>query len=139
MPVSVGDVVDGTVTGITNFGAFIQLPEGKSGLVHISEISHDYVEKVTDHLKKEQKVRVKILSISNEGKISLSIRQAKPKTTKPVEIEWNKPDDKQKYMSFEDKMNKFLKDSNEKQDQLKTRDNRRSSGMKQRKMSGIEL
>ena len=48
MPVSVGEVVDGTVTGITNFGAFIQLPGGKSGLVHISEISHDYVEKVAD-------------------------------------------------------------------------------------------
>ena len=139
MPVSVGEVVDGTVTGITNFGAFIQLPEGKSGLVHISEISHDYVEKVSDHLKKDQKVRVKILSISDEGKISLSIRQAKPKTTKPVEIEWNKTDDKQKYMSFEDKMNKFLKDSSEKQDQLKTRDNRRSSGIKPKKMSGIDL
>ena len=41
MPLSVGEVVDGTVTGITNFGAFIQLPEGKSGLVHISEISQD--------------------------------------------------------------------------------------------------
>ncbi|MBU5425506.1 S1 RNA-binding domain-containing protein [Tissierella pigra] len=138
MPVSVGAVVDGTVTGITNFGAFIQLPEGKSGLVHISEISHDYVEKVTDHLKKDQKVKVKVLSISNEGKISLSIRQAKPKTTKPVEIEWNKPDDKMKHMSFEDKISKFLKDSNEKQDQLKTRDSSRRS-TKPKKMSGMDV
>ncbi len=48
MSIAVGKVVDGTVSGITNFGAFIQLPEGKSGLVHISEISHDYVEKVAD-------------------------------------------------------------------------------------------
>ncbi len=137
MPVSVGEVVDGTVTGITNFGAFIQLPEGKSGLVHISEISHDYVEKVGDYLKKDQKVKVKVLSIK-DGKISLSIRQAKPKTNKPVEIEWNKPDDKQKFMSFEDKMNKFLKDSNEKMDQLKTRDNRKSSGLKPKKTNGVE-
>lgn len=137
MPVSVGEVVDGTVTGITNFGAFIQLPEGKSGLVHISEISHDYVEKVADYLKKDQKVKVKVLSIK-DGKISLSIRQAKPKTNKPVEIEWNKPDDKQKFMSFEDKMNKFLKDSNEKMDQLKTRDNRKSSGLKPKKTNGVE-
>ena len=52
MPVTVGKVVEGTVTGITNFGAFVQLSEGKSGLVHISEISDDYVEKVTDYLKK---------------------------------------------------------------------------------------
>ncbi len=138
MPLSVGEVVDGTVTGITNFGAFIKLPEGKSGLVHISEISQDYVEKVSDCLKKDQKVKVKILSISEEGKISLSIRQAKPKVVKPAEIEWNKVDDKQKYMSFEDKLNKFLKDSSEKQDQLKTRDTRRSSGIKQKKMSGLE-
>jgi len=137
MPVSVGEVVDGTVTGITNFGAFIQLPEGKSGLVHISEISHDYVEKVADYLKKDQKVKVKVLSIK-DGKVSLSIRQAKPKTNKPIEIEWNKPDDKQKFMSFEDKMNKFMKDSNEKMDQLKTRDNRKSSGIKPKKTNGVE-
>lgn len=138
MTVSVGAVVDGTVTGITNFGAFIQLPGGKSGLVHISEISHDYVEKVADYLKKDEKVKVKVLSISKEGKISLSIRQAKPKTNKPVEIEWNKPDDKQKFMSFEDKLNKFLKDSGEKHDQIKTRDNRKSSGIKPKKIGAEE-
>ncbi len=127
MPVSVGEVVEGIVTGITNFGAFIQLPGGKSGLVHISEISHEYVEKVTDYLKKDQKIKVKVLSINDDGKISLSIRQAKPKTNKPVEIEWNKQDEIQKGMSFEDKLNMFFKDSGEKMDQLKTRDSRRNS------------
>lgn len=125
MPITVGKVVEGTVTGITNFGAFVQLPGGDSGLVHISEISDDYVEKVTDYLKKDQKVKVKILSISKDGKISLSIRQAKPKTTNPIEIDWNKADEKQKHMSFEDKLSQFLKDSNEKQDQLKMREGRR--------------
>lgn len=139
MPVSVGEIVEGTVTGITNFGAFIQLPEGKSGLVHISEISHDYVEKVADYLKKDQKVKVKVLSVSKEGKISLSIRQAKPKTNKPVEIEWNKPDDKQKFMSFEDKLNSFLKDSNERMNQIKTRDSRKSSGIKGKKAGSMDL
>ena len=139
MPVSVGEIVEGTVTGITNFGAFVQLPEGKSGLVHISEISHDYVEKVADYLKKDQKVKVKVLSVSKEGKISLSIRQAKPKTNKPVEIEWNKPDEKQKFMSFEDKLNIFLKDSNEKMNQIKTRDTRKSSGIKTKKAGSTEL
>ena len=139
MPVSVGEVIDGNVTGITNFGAFVQLPEGKSGLVHISEISHDYVEKVADYLKKDQKVKVKILSISKEGKISLSIRQAKPKTNKPVEIEWNKTDDKQRTMSFEDKLNSYLKDSNEKMNQIKTRDTRRSIGLKPKKTGSAEV
>ena len=132
MPVTVGKVVEGTVTGITNFGAFVQLPGGKSGLVHISEISDDYVEKVTDYLKKDQKVKVKILSISKDGKISLSIRQAKPKTNNPIEIDWNKTDERQKHMSFEDKLSTFLKDSNEKQDQLKVREGRRGPGQKYR-------
>jgi len=139
MSVVVGEIVDGTVTGITNFGAFVQLPEGKSGLVHISEISHDYVEKVVDYLKKDQKVKVKVLSISKEGKISLSIRQAKPKSNKPVEIEWIKEDEKQKSMNFEDKLNKFLKDSNEKMDQIKTRDGRKSIGMKSKKTGNVDL
>ena len=132
MSVSVGEIVEGTVTGITNFGAFVQLPGGKSGLVHISEVSHDYVEKVSDYLKKGEKIKIKVLSISQDNKISLSIRQAKPKSTQPVEIEWNKPDNTQKGLSFEDKMNKFLKDSNERHDQLKSRDNKKSSGVKPR-------
>lgn len=128
MPVSVGEIVEGTVTGITNFGAFIQLPEGKSGLVHISEVSHDYVEKVSDYLKKDQKVKVKVLSISADGKISLSVRQAKPKTSKPVEIDWSRQEERQRSMSFEDMLNSYLKDSNEKMDQIKTKDGRKSFG-----------
>lgn len=127
MPVSVGEIIEGTVTGITNFGAFVQLPEGKNGLVHISEISHDYVEKVGDYLKRNEKIKVKVLSITSDGKISLSIRQAKPKTKKPVEIDWDKTEDVQKHMSFEDKLNYFLKDSNDKMDQLKSREPKRSS------------
>lgn len=139
MTVSVGKIVEGTVTGITNFGAFVQLPEGKSGLVHISEISHDYVEKVSDYLKKGEKIKIKVLSISSDNKISLSIRQAKPKSTQPVEIEWNKTDSTQKGLSFEDKMNKFLKDSNERHDQLKSRDNKKSSsGSSPRNAGGMD-
>lgn len=127
MPVSEGKVVKGTVTGITNFGAFVEIEEGKSGLVHISEISHDYVEKVSDYVKKGQKVKVKILSVSDDGKISLSMRQAQAKSSQPSQINWNSSDDTQKHMSFEDKMNSFLKQSSERHDQLKTRDNRKSS------------
>ncbi len=128
MPVTVGKVVEGTVTGITNFGAFVQLPEGKTGLVHISEISDDYVEKVSDYLKKNEKVKVKVLSIDKEGKISLSIRQAKPKNTNPVEIDWGKTDEKQKRLSFEDKLSQFMKESNERQDQLRSRETRKGYG-----------
>ncbi len=125
MPITVGKVVEGTVTGITDFGAFVQLPGGKSGLVHISEISDDYVKRVADYLRKDQKVKVKILSISQDGKVSLSIRQAKPKSSNPIEIDWNRNDEKQRNMSFEDKLSKFLRESSEKQDMLKMRESRR--------------
>lgn len=138
MSIAVDEVVEGTVTGITNFGAFVKLPEGKTGLVHISEISEDYVEKVSDYLKKDQKVKVKILSISKEGKISLSIRQAKPKSNMPIEIDWDDVDNKQKGMSFEDKLSSFLKESNERQDQLKSRESKRASS-KSRGKSGISF
>src|SRR5699024_8315470 len=130
MPVIVGEVVEGTVTGITNFGAFVQLAKGKTGLVHISEISDDYVEKVSDYLKKNEKVKVKVLSVTKEGKISLSIRQAKPKTTNPVEVDWGKTDERQKYLSFEDKLSNFMKESSERQDQLKSRESRKGYGNK---------
>ncbi len=127
MPVAEGKVIEGTITGITNFGAFVELTEGKSGLVHISEISHDYVEKVSDYVKKGDKVKVKVLSVSDDGKISLSMRQAKPKSNQPVQIDWNKPESTQRGMSFEDKISNFMKESSERHDQLKTRDNRRTS------------
>ena len=132
MPIAVGKVVEGTVTGITNFGAFVELPGGKSGLVHISEISDDYVKKVSDYLRKDQKIKVKVLSMSDDGKVSLSIRQAKPKTNNPIEIDWNNIDKKQESMSFEDKLSIFLKESSEKQDSLKTRDNKRGYGQRSR-------
>lgn len=123
MSVSVGSVVEGMVTGITNFGAFVDLPDGKSGLIHISEISHNYVEKVSDHLKKDQKCKVKVLSIGKDGKISLSMKQAQAPSNKPPEVNFS--DNSQKGLTFEDKLNRFLKDSNEKMDQMKSRDNRR--------------
>lgn len=139
MPVKVGNVVEGTVASITNFGAFIQLPGGETGLVHISEISEDYVKKVSDYLKKNQKVMVKVLAVDDDGKISLSIRQAKPKkksSTQPIEIDWmNRSNQKHQKLSFEEKISKFLKESSERQEQLKTRETKRSNGFKNRTIS----
>lgn len=130
MPVKVGNVAEGIVTGITNFGAFIQLAEGETGLVHISEVSDDYVKDIHNYLKKSQKVKVKVLSVE-KGKISLSIRQAKPKTNNPGEIDWsNKSDQKMKRMSFEDKLSSFLKESTERQDQIKSRDSKKGMSSK---------
>ncbi len=76
MEIEVGQIVKGKVTGITNFGVFVDLGEGKSGLVHISEISQTYVSDVNEYVKENDTVTMKVLSISEEGKISLSIKRA---------------------------------------------------------------
>ena len=78
MELSVGSIVDGKVTGITKFGAFVALPEGKSGLVHISEIAYSYVNEVSDHLHEGQEVKVKIIGIDQANRINLSIKQVTP-------------------------------------------------------------
>ena len=75
MAVEVGSKVQGKVTGITNFGAFVELPEGITGLVHISEVADSYVKDVNDHLKVGDQVEVKVIS-EKEGKIALSIKKA---------------------------------------------------------------
>lgn len=76
MSIEVGNKVSGKVTGITNFGAFIDLGGGKTGLVHISEISDTFVKEIKDVLKVGDEVTVKVMSIADDGKIGLSIRKA---------------------------------------------------------------
>lgn len=71
-----GEIYDGKVTGITNFGAFIKLSNGESGMVHISEVASTYVKDIKDHLTEGQDVKVKVLAVNENNKISLSIKQA---------------------------------------------------------------
>ena len=78
MQVEVGAVVEGTVTGITKFGAFVSLPDGRSGLVHISEIANTYVNDVNEFLKLGDQVKVRVLAVTPDGKINLSIKKADP-------------------------------------------------------------
>jgi len=122
MLVEVGKIVEGKVSGITKFGAFIQLPEGKTGLVHISEVADEYVQDVNVHLKDSQIIKVKVLSVDSNGKISLSIKKAsEPKQTiqsnKPIDIALSK--NVNENASFEDRLSKFMKDSDEKMHSLK--------------------
>ena len=84
MEFGVGSVVEGKVTGITKFGAFVSLPEGKSGLVHISEIAYSYVNDVKDHLKEGQEVKVKVIGIDENGRINLSIKKAMDPPPRPA-------------------------------------------------------
>ena len=84
MEFGVGSILDGKVTGITKFGAFVALPEGRSGLVHISEIAYSYVNDVKDHLKEGQEVKVKVIGIDENGRINLSIKKAMDPPPRPA-------------------------------------------------------
>ena len=76
MSIEVGTVYEGKVTGITGFGAFVQLPGGKSGMVHISEIANTYVDDISKHLQEGQAVKVRVIGIDQQNRINLSIKKA---------------------------------------------------------------
>ena len=78
MELTVGAVVEGKVKSITNFGAFISLPENKTGMVHISEVANAYVSDIRQHLTEGQDVKVMVIGMEN-GKINLSIKRLEPK------------------------------------------------------------
>ncbi len=126
MSLEVGAIVEGEVTGITNFGAFVQLPEGKVGLIHISEVSNVYVKDVHDFLKEHDKVKVKVLTIDERGKIGLSIKQLTPPPAPQPKSQRPQNENRERRggmrqqnarplapVSFEDKLSKFLKDSDD--------------------------
>lgn len=138
MGIEVGDIYECKVTGVTKFGAFVELPGGKTGMVHISEIAHTFVNEIKDYIKVGQTVKVKVLP-SDNGKIALSIKQATPKednkpprqrkakspappVTGPGDFVWQSSQ-KPNSGSFEDMMSKFKQTSEDKMSDLK-----RSSG-----------
>lgn len=122
MQLEVGAVLEGKITGITKFGAFVELPEGKTGMVHISEVAPTFVKEIKDYVKIDQVVKVKVLGITPEGKISLSMKRVDPPAKRPFNgrpdnFEWQpKRNDN---MSFEEMMNKFKQSSDEKLSDLK--------------------
>jgi len=133
MSLEIGAIVEGEITGITNFGAFVQLPEGKVGLVHISEVSNAYVKDIHDFLKEHDKVKVKILTIDERGKIGLSIKQAavsETQTSRPASPQFENRERRGNTrqqgnakpsgpLTLEDKISKFLKDSDDRMLDLK--------------------
>lgn len=135
MAIEVGQTVRGKVSGLANFGAFIDLEDNKTGLVHISEVSDKYIKDISDELEEGQEVDVKVLSIADDGKIGLSIRKTKqaqqaqqasddkPKVEKP-----KKEAPKQKSQDFDSMMNSFLKDSEDRLSSLKQQTENRRGG-----------
>lgn len=127
---TVGQIVEGKVTGITNFGVFVDIGDGKSGMVHISEVALTFVNNIRDHVNEGDTVQVKILNLGEDGKISLSIKkaleqknkaQSTPKKPRPQNLDSfsgfgtqkSEPD------SFEEMMNRFKQNSEEKFSDLK--------------------
>jgi S1 RNA binding domain protein len=132
MSIEVGSKLQGKVTGITNFGAFVELPEGSTGLVHISEIADNYVKDINDHLKVGDQVEVKVINVGNDGKIGLSIKKAVDRPERPARPERDSKPYSQRPRhgrtndnrnsrpeNFESKMAKFLKDSEDRLTSLK--------------------
>lgn len=136
MELTVGQIVEGKITGITNFGVFVDLGEGKSGLVHISEVARSYVNDINEFVKVGDTVKAKVLSLGDDGKISLSMKRAeegeKGERRAPRERRERrpsaapKPDNsfvwtpkKNEPASFEEMMNRFKQTSDEKFSDLK--------------------
>ena len=131
MELEVGAVLEGKVRGITNFGAFVTLPGGKSGLIHISEVANTYVSDVHDFLSEGQSVKVRVLSIAPDGKISLSAKRAeeqpqqqsapRPQVRKPAPAPAAPAPAPNVYVptrsgdqNFEDKLKQFMQESDKK-------------------------
>ena len=119
MPVSVGDIVEGKITDIMQYGVFVKLNEGKSGLVHISEVSNEYVEDINQVVKKGDTVKVKVLSIDDNGKIALSIKKALPREEKKNRNINREKKNEEGPQTLDDMLSKFMKDSDERQLDLK--------------------
>lgn len=152
MQLTVGDIVEGKITAVKDYGVFVDIGEGKSGMVHISEIAQSYVSNINDFVKVGDKVKLKVLTIAEDGKVSLSIKRAEePKADAPRPERREKrsytpkapapaPDGsyvwtakKSESASFEDMMSKFKATSDEKFSDLKRKNpdakrNRRSGG-----------
>ena len=143
MPLEVGNIVEGKVSGITKFGAFVKLSDGITGLVHISEVAEGYVKDVATYLQENQTVKVKVLSVEEGGKVSLSIKKALEKkvfakreagVSRPS-ADWRNERQSEDSFSFEDRLARFMKDSDEKLSDLKKSVDSKRGGRSYRRSS----
>src|SRR5699024_2632355 len=121
MSIEVGSKVKGKVTGITNFGAFVELKENTTEIVHISEVADSDVKAINEHLSAGEEINVKVSNVEKDGKIGLSIKKAKDKPIRQVSS-------RERAESFEAKMNRFLKDSEDRLASLKKHTESRRGG-----------
>ena len=90
-PIEEGKIIEGMVCKITPYGAFVKLPNGKKGLVHISQIDHVFIKNVGDHVKLGEMVKAEVVKIFDDGRTELSIKNTKPKPEKPQRPQQPKP------------------------------------------------
>lgn len=133
MEFGVGSIVEGKVTGITKFGAFVALPGGRNGLVHISEIAYSYVNQVSDYLREGQPVQVKVIGIDQNNRINLSIKQVNPPPPRPQGDRHDRPPRQgsaprpvgyvrpapKEPTDFEDRLKQFMQSSDSKLSELR--------------------
>lgn len=135
MAVEVGSIIEGKVTAIKPFGMFVAVNETEQGLVHISQVANGFVKDINDHFSVGATVKVKVLSIDDAGKISLSVRAALPAPEREVREErrgggGNRGGDRGNKRgdnagSFEDKLKKWLKHSEENLATINKKQNKR--------------
>ncbi len=127
MELTVGAILEGKVKSITNFGAFIALPENKTGMVHISEVSNSYVSDIREHLQEGQDVKVMVMAVEGT-KINLSMKRLEPKPQKeqrpgnfrsnaaprPAKAPTPPPAPKTADQLFEEKLKAFMSESDSK-------------------------
>ena len=134
MAAEIGSILEGKVTGITNFGAFVELPDKSTGMVHISEVSSTFIKDIHEKVSEGDIVKVKVIDINEKGKIALSSKKALPQEEeqpKPKRPAGDRPKKSQppvwtgtqrsepENMSFEDMMAKFKSISDDKMSDLK--------------------
>lgn len=117
MELTVGAVVEGKVKSIAKFGAFISLPNGQTGLVHISEVAASFVNDIREHLTEGQNVKVSVIGIE-DGKINLSIRRALAPERAPKREAQKKDAPAAEPASFDEMVKRFLNDSNSKMSRI---------------------
>ena len=111
---TVGENIEGEISHIADFGAFVSLGGGKDGLIHIFEIANEFIKDIHQFVAIGEKVTVRIIGINKQGKYELSLKQANPEK-KTSSIKVAVPKTKTRDEKFEDKLNDYLKRSEEKQ------------------------
>ena len=109
----IGTVVEGKIVKLLKYGVIVELPEGESGLVHISEIDNNFIQDVSDYFRENDQVEVKVIGVDDKGRMQLSVRQAQPDYQEMSRPSRRRHQSAEESAVFEDKLSGFMKKSSE--------------------------